>query len=143
MEIKIKKNHPDAKLPVKSSEHAAAYDIFCVERLFVFDETTNSWYVEYKTGLCMEIPVGYVGKIFPRSSISKTGLVLCNSVGIIDSDYRGEVTVRFKYFGGAAYQPGDRIIQIRIEKNIEVDFIESTELTDTKRGTGGYGSTGK
>jgi dUTP pyrophosphatase len=141
--IKIKYCSPIASAPAAATEHAAAYDIVATSKHHCFDEQSGTSYIEYGTGLQFEIPIGYVGKLFPRSSISKTGLSLRNSVGIIDPDYRGEVTFRFSNTGGNIYKIGDRIGQIRIEKDIEYRFIVVDELSETKRGKGGYGSTGQ
>ncbi len=96
------------------------------------------------TGLAFEIPDGYVGLLFPRSSIAKTGMMLKNSVGVLDSCYRGEVTFKFRRLDdGKTYEAGDRIGQIIILPYPEINFVESEELSDTERGSGGYGSTGR
>ena len=103
----------------------------------------------YKTGLAMEIPEGYVGLIYPRSSISKTKQMLRNHVGVIDSGYRGEVILKFGWFSQAAtpdssvYDAGDRIAQLMIVPHPKVEFVEVDELSDTDRGDGGFGSTGQ
>jgi dUTP pyrophosphatase len=113
-------------------------------------------------GIALEIPEGFVGLIFPRSSIRKTGLQLSNSVGVVDSGYRGELQATFnKLFGGEAmydemkvnsashtnindwYKVGDRVCQIMIIPHPTVDLIEVDELSETLRGEGGFGSTGK
>ncbi len=99
-------------------------------------------YVEYGTGLAAEIPHGYVGFIFPRSSISNYNLSLCNCVGVIDSGYRGEIRFRFTQMGSKLYKKGDKIGQLVIMPIPYVNPIEADELTPSIRGTGGYGSTG-
>jgi dUTP pyrophosphatase len=107
--------------------------------------------VTYGTGIAMEIPKGYVGLVFPRSSIRKTDLSLTNCVGVIDSGYRGEIQATFKKVFGKNdiridemdYKVGDRIAQIMIIPYPSVTFIESDELSDSERGEGGFGSTGK
>jgi dUTP pyrophosphatase len=91
----------------------------------------------------MEIPEGFMGLVFPRSSIRKTDLVLSNSVGVIDSGYRGEIQVTFKKSGLNKYEIGDRGAQIIIIPHPPVQFLEVKELSDTLRGEGGFGSTGK
>jgi len=101
--------------------------------------------VTYDTGLSMEIPEGYVGLLFPRSSISKTTLSLANSVGVIDSGYRGSIMFKFRYLGGKGnwfYNLGDRVGQIIIIPYPTVEFEEVEELSSTERGQGGFGSTG-
>jgi len=94
--------------------------------------------------LAMEVPEGYVGLIFPRSSISKTDHYLRNSVGVIDSGYRGEIKIRMStpLLGGVEYKEGDRIAQLIIMKLPWVNIEEVEELSDTDRGDGGFGSTG-
>jgi dUTP pyrophosphatase len=100
--------------------------------------------IVYGTGLAFEIPKGYVGLIFPRSSLSKYGLMLTNHVGVIDSGYRGEVTAKFKVISGnpEIYKVGDRIAQMIIMPYPKVEFTDTDVLSDSERGTGGYGSTG-
>ena len=106
-----------------------------------FDEHGN--YV-YGTGLAMEIPKGYVGLIFPRSSISKTSHSLRNAVGVIDSGYRGEIIFKFSIntHNSPVYEVGERIGQMIIMPYPQVEFEEAFELSKTERGKGGYGSTG-
>ena len=105
--------------------------------------------ITYGTGLAMEIPKGFVGLIFPRSSIRKTDLSLSNSVGVIDSGYRGEIQATFNQrslssqSGSFLYGVGDRIMQIMIIPHPEIEFEEVEELNNTERGEGGFGSTGK
>ena len=106
-----------------------------------FDDHGN--YV-YGTGLAMEIPEGYVGLIFPRSSISKTAHSLRNAVGVIDSGYRGEIIFKFAIntLNSPVYKIGDRIGQIIILPYPQIEFEQAWELSKTQRGKGGYGSTG-
>ena len=138
MKVLITRSHPDAKIPRYAKPGDAGMDMYCTD--FAMDKYGN--YVYY-TGICMAIPLGYVGLIFPRSSISKTGLSLRNSVGVIDSGYRGEIM--FKFSGASnkpSYEIGDRIGQIIIMPYPQIDFLEVEELDETERGAGGYGSTG-
>ena len=95
--------------------------------------------------LAVEIPPGYVGLFFPRSSICKTGLSMANSVGVIDSDFRGSISLVFYKNTQCIvpYFPGDRIGQLMIVPIPEVEYVEVEELSETERGAGGYGSTGK
>ena len=139
MEVKIKKTMPDAVIPAKAHEGDAGFDLYAasVERT-VYDE------IVCHTGLAFEIPDGHVGLLFPRSSIAGKPLTLKNSVGVLDSCYRGEVTFKFRQVGnGDVYRRGDRIGQIIIIPYPEVKFVECDELNDTERGEGGYGSTGR
>lgn len=102
-------------------------------------------FIEYGTGLSVEIPEGYVGLLFPRSSISKTPHILANSVGVIDSDYRGEIKLRFKTKEDREdfeYGIGDKVGQLIIMPYPKVKF-EEAELSDSSRGAKGFGSTGK
>lgn len=148
IELKFKKLNDKAKDPIFSTNGAAGCDIFCTE----FRSSLN--YIEYNTSIAFEIPEGYVGLLFPRSSITKTDLMLANAVGVIDSDYRGEVTGRFKivknynpgfFYNGhnETYKEGDRILQLVLVEIPKVTLKEVDELSTTERGTGGYGSTGK
>ena len=148
MEIKVKKLRPDAVIPKKAHESDAAYDLTAVSRSF--DDYGN---VVYGFGLALEIPEGYAGFIYPRSSICKYDLALPTCVGIVDCSYRGEITTKFKPAfrfdksdgiaeGCHLYNPGDRIAQLIIRKVESVDFTVADTLSDTDRGTGGFGSTG-
>lgn len=139
MIVKIKRFHKDAVIPKYAKEGDAGMDLVAVSEEW---NEENSM-VTYDTGLGFEIPKGYVGLVFPRSSISKTSLVLSNAVGVIDSGYRGSVTFKYRYpEEGMVYDIGDRIGQIIIIPIPEIKFEEVEELSDTERGTGGYGSTG-
>lgn len=167
MEVNIKKLNKKAVLPTYAKDGDAGMDLTAVS--VKFDEYGN---VVYGTGLAFEIPKRYVGLLFPRSSNSKKDLRLTNSVGVIDSGYRGEVTFKYrkdirtilgfkgfmhKYFNcifkklntmtinniGKMYEIGDRIGQLIIMPYPCIEFKEIQELTETDRGIGGYGSTGK
>ena len=100
---------------------------------------------EYGTGIAIELPEGYEGQIRPRSSNAKTSLILANSIGTIDTDYRGELIVKFKEVDdrGVFYNVGDRIAQLVVMPVPKVKLIEKSELSGTKRGDGGFGSTGR
>lgn len=151
--------HPDAKLPTRATEHAACFDVVAVSR------EIKDGYVKYGLGFATEIPVGWQAKFYARSSISDTDLVLCNAVGVIDADYRGEWQARFKLalsvvgyvtFQQRAYatttsalshlyrlyEVGDRIGQIQFEPVPALELQQVAELSTTARGTGGFGSTG-
>jgi dUTP pyrophosphatase len=139
MKIKIKKLHNDAIVPSYAKAGDAGMDLTCV------NFKTTETYVEYDTGLAMEIPEGHVGFLFPRSSVSKTNLVLANCVGVVDSGYRGPVKLRFKEMNGPVggrYKVGDRVGQLVIMPVPNFNCVEVDELTETSRGEGGFGSTG-
>lgn len=144
MIIRYRKIYPDAVEPVRGSEWAAGWDL--TARAVAYDDENQC--VVYSTGLAFEIPRGYVGLLFPRSSIFKKMLWLTNSVGVLDADYRGEVLFKFGIRTDAHkqmgfYEKGERIGQLVIVPVPEVAFLESESLSETKRGAGGYGSTGR
>lgn len=142
LKVKIKKLHQNAVIPKYSNPGDAGLDLTVTTI-----NSDNPDDVTYGFGLSMEIPEGYVGLIFPRSSIKRTHLSLSNSVGVIDSGYRGEVMACFRkthnFDPMLKYHVGDRAAQIIIIPYPQVLFEESTELSDSVRGEGGYGSTGK
>lgn len=146
MKVRIKKLDENAVIPTYATEGSAGMDLTATAKWF--DKDNN---IVYSTGLAFEIPKGYVGLLFPRSSNAKKDLLLSNSVGCLDSDYRGEVLFKFKrvkrglfswFRQQKEYAVGDRIGQIVIVKHPNIDFVESEELSKTTRNTGGYGSTG-
>jgi dUTP pyrophosphatase len=174
MELKYKKLRPNAKTPLKIIEEDAGFDLYAIS----YKETRD--FIEYQTGIAFEIPKGYVGLLFPRSSVTKYDLMLKNSVGVIDSTFRGEVVARFAkvindmyqdsvglerprgFFGFLKrlnlvhyidiivpnrkikkYNIDDRVVQIVFLKLPEITLIEAQELSDTERGEGGFGSSGK
>ena len=139
MIIKIKKLHPNAIIPTYAKEGDAAMDLYAAE--VMKDNYGN--YV-YLAGIAAEIPPGFVGLLFPRSSVSKTSMALANSVGVVDSGYRGEVMLKFRQTGDAnpIYRAGDRVGQLMIIPHPKMEFIEVPELSTTDRGEGGFGSTG-
>lgn len=142
MKVRIKRLSENAVIPAYANPGDAGLDLVAT---YVKVEDHNKYgYFEYGTGLAVEIPEGYVGLIFPRSSISKTGLMLANAVGVIDSSYRGEIKLRFKYISGTpSYEVGDRVAQLIILPYPVVEFEEVQELSETQRSSGGFGSTGK
>lgn len=139
LQIKFKKMNPNAVTPKQGTAGAAGFDLTAVSI------EKNEKMMKYDTGIAVEIPPGYVGLVFPRSSVCKTGLSLANSVGVIDSDYRGSIS--FVFYKPmpciVPYLPGDRIGQLVIVPIPEVEFVEVDELSETERGAGGYGSTGR
>ena len=141
MKVKMKKLHPDAVKPKYAKESDAGMDLVATE---IISNTT--FQVTYGLGIAIEIPDGMVGLVFPRSSIRNTELTLSNSVGVIDAGYRGELQVTFNKLNGldsVAYKVGDRVAQIVIVPHPIVQFVEVDELSESKRGEGGFGSTGK
>jgi len=138
MRVRIKKTHVDAVIPKYANFGDAAVDLVATSKWK--DDFGN---ICYGTGLAMEIPPRYVGLLFPRSSVSKKDLRLCNSVGVIDSGYRGEIMLKFRdQTNSNPYEVGDRIGQLIIMPYPRIDFEQVGELTPTDRGSGGYGSTG-
>ena len=137
LNIKIKKLHTDAVIPTKAHATDAGCDLYATSCHY------DNGLIIYGTGIAVEIPEGYVGLVFPRSSIANTHLTLSNSVGVIDSGYRGEVMAKFRKGGTRGYHVGDRIAQLIILPYPEVVFEEAEELSESDRGTGGYGSSGK
>ena len=140
MDIKIKKLHPNAKMPYRANPNDAGADLVAASLEFKKDGR-----IVYGTGLAFEIPKGYVGLLVPRSSCSKMDIQMPNSVGVIDSDYRGEVKVIFRatMSNPITYNIGDRVAQLLIVPIELATFTEVGELSDTERGCGGFGSTGK
>ena len=138
MQVKIKKLHPDAVIPTYAKSGDAGMDLVITEI-----KEQNPKHVSYGFGIAMEIPEGFMGLVFPRSSIRKTDLLLTNAVGVIDSGYRGEIQATFAQLGMERYNVGDRGAQIIILPHPSIEFEEVEELTNTERGEGGFGSTGK
>ena len=136
MKLKVKKLNDNAIIPTNARKGDAGMDLTAVS---VEDK---NHFVEYGTGLAVEIKSGYVGLLFPRSSISKTGHRLLNSVGVIDSGYRGEIRVRMSHTDRNAYKVGDRVAQLIIMKLPSVSIEEVDSLLDSDRGEGGFGSSG-
>lgn len=141
MQVRIKKLNPNAIIPAYAKTGDAGMDLVATSIL-----SNTTFDITYGMGIALEIPEGFVGLIFPRSSIRKYDLTLSNSVGVIDSGYRGELQATFKKTNGldsVAYKVGDRIAQIMIIPYPQIEFTEVEELTNTERGEGGFGSTGK
>ncbi len=138
IEVKIKKLHKDAVIPKYAKDGDAGMDLTAV------DVVADGGTITYKTGLSIEIPRWHVGYLFPRSSVYKTGQTLTNCVGVIDSGYRGEIMMKYTLSPyGKEYDIGDRIGQLIIMPYPKVVFEQVEELTETERGFGGYGSTGR
>ena len=152
MKVRFQKITEIAKVPQKAHATDAGFDMTAISK--IIDEYGC---VVYGTGIAVEIPDGYVGLLFPRSSNAKKGLILTNSVGVIDSGYRGEIIFKYRptntYYDFAgrvrnnadlpSYDIGERIGQLIIIPYPEIEFEEAKELAKSDRGQGGYGSTGK
>jgi len=136
MKVRIKKLSPDAVVPKYANNSDAGLDLVVISK-----EVTDK-YIEYGTGLAIEIPDGYVGLLFPRSSVSKKDLQQCNSVGVIDSGYRGEIKIRFNYFGDEHYEVGEKAGQLIIIPYPKIELEEVESLEESDRGEGSFGSTG-
>ena len=142
MQVYFKKDHVYAKVPQYAVEGDGCMDLFSVSA-----EVDDFGNIVYDTGISIEIPVGFVGLIFPRSSVSKTGLSLRNSVGVIDSGYRGTIKLKFCELNEVdnplpKYSPGDRVGQLMIIERPKIELVEKESLSKTTRGEGGFGSTG-
>lgn len=147
--IKIKKLTPGARIPTKGTEDAACFDLYAAKTVIL---ESRGGRVKVPTGVAMEIPSGYCGRIYSRSSSFLKGLDVGSLV--VDADYRGEIFVMVGYDAGNAevergraetyvIHAGDRVAQIKIERLEPTEFEVVEELSDTARGMGGYGSTGR
>ena len=144
MQVKVKKLNKNAILPIYSSESAAGADLCALldEPITIASGET----VFIKTGLALEIPEGYVGLIYARSGLAcKRSVAPANKVGVIDSDYRGEIMVALFNHGSQeqTIEPGERVAQLVITPYLTAEFSEVEEITDTQRASGGFGSTGR
>lgn len=140
LQVAIKKLHPSAIIPSYAKPGDAGLDLTAVR---ILSDDNNQ--ITYGTGLAFEIPADYVGLIFPRSSIRKYELALTNSVGVIDSGYRGEIQFTFhktSHSNSTKYEIGDRIGQLVIIPYPQVKLVEESNLSETERGEEGFGSSG-
>jgi len=141
--VKIKKLNDNAVIPTYGSEYAAGADLYaCITEAVTIEPGETKL---IPTGLAMELPIGYAGLIYARSGLaSKKGLAPANKVGVVDSDYRGEVMVALHNHSNvpASIDPQERIAQLVITPYIAAIFNTVDTLDDTTRGTGGFGSTG-
>lgn len=143
MKVPFIKLHPDAVVPTYGSRHAAGADLYALAEAEILVPAGKTVFVS--TGIAMEIPEGFVGLVFARSSMgAKRNLAPANKVGVIDSDYRGEIRVVLHNHGDTdqVVMPGERIAQLAIVPYLTAEFEECTSLSDTDRGAGGFGSTG-
>ena len=145
MELKFKRLSNSAIMPIRAHKSDAGLDLTATRIDTTLNERGQMMLV-YHTDLAVEIPEGYVGLIFPRSSIYKKTLTQTNCVGVIDSGYRGELMVVFKSTTDVVplvYQEGERFCQLVIVPIPEIEVTEATELADSDRSEGGFGSTDK
>lgn len=143
-DIRIKKLRENAVIPTYGTEFAAGADLYAAidEKIEIAPGETKVIHI----GIAVEIPTGYVGLVYARSGMAtKRGLAPANKVGVIDSDYRGEIMTALHNHGTETQtvEPGDRIAQMVIAPFITANYVLSEELDDTVRGEGGFGSTGK
>lgn len=139
MKIKIKKLHPNAKMPSNGTKSAAGFDLYSTWRTTLYPNESTI----VGTGIAFEIPEGYVGVVYSRSSTAKKGLIITPL--LVDADYRGEVFILVNNQTDEPYRVaiGDRLAQMRIEKLVDTEYEWAEELSETERGSGGYGSTGR
>lgn len=143
MEIKFKKLDEKAVMPVRAHKGDAGLDLTCIGVQTGVNDTREILLICH-TGLAVEIPEGYVGLLFPRSSICKKSVELTNSVGVIDSSYRGEITAVFRVTVNGIpefYKEGEKFAQLVIVPIPELEVVEAEELSETERGANGFGST--
>lgn len=161
IKIKVKKTHPDAVIPKQAYDTDVGYDVYAIDDGKVVKAKSSELfnaeylsYIEYDTGLVVEPPKGYHIELFPRSSLSDYSMILCNSIGLIDPTYRGNLKFRFRpavtttspnkiIFPAKRYLKGDKIGQIVVRKSLHAEFEEVQEVEETVRGKGGFGSSGK
>ena len=144
MKVKIKKLNENAIIPTYGTEYSAGADLYALLDSSVEIAPHETTFIH--TGISVESPEGYCGLIFARSSMgAKRGLAPANKVGVIDADYRGEIMVALHNHSEkiATVEPGERVAQLSIVPFLKAEFEEADDLTDTTRGAGGFGSTGK
>lgn len=157
IQVKFKRLVPEAQIPKKANPSDSGFDLTAVSD----PEVSDDGYIQYHTGIVLELPEGYEGQIRCRSSISKYHLILANCLGTIDSGFRGEILVRFRpvqnffdqgiaqdFYAGKPpdyklYKKGDRIAQLVILPLPQIELMEAESLSETARGAGGFGSTGR
>lgn len=144
MKENILKIKTDGKIPSYATDHSAGIDLYCKSDGDIIIKAKET--VKIHTGVHVEIPEGYFGAVYPRSSTGvKKHLMLANTVGIIDSDYRGELMIFFYNYGekDQTIENGDRLAQLVIQPYMKCEIKKVDELADSERGEGGFGSTGK
>lgn len=142
MELKFKRLSEEAVLPIRANKADAGIDLTATRITQELNECGQLTLV-YHTDLAVEIPEGYVGLLFPRSSIANKSLMLCNAVGVIDAGYRGEIMGKMRSTTDvvpAIYKPGERFAQLIIMPIASITISEAAELSESERGEGGFGS---
>jgi len=140
--VKYIKLHPNAIPPTKGTDQAAAYDLYAIEDAYIPRGVT----LQVGTGISLQIPEGWKGEVYSRSGLASQGIVVANSPGKIDSDYRGEIKVLLRNDHTTdlvGIKTGDRIAQFEINPVHPIEFEQSQDLDFTSRGDQGFGSTGK
>lgn len=141
MKLKVKKLKAEAVIPSRAHTSDVGFDLTAISKKVI--DNGKYGYIEYGTGLSIQPEEGYYVELFPRSSISDTGLILSNSVAAIDPGYIGEIFLRFKYIPGTRmYEVGERVGQLIVKKKEDVDLEIVEELLQTERGEKGFGSSG-
>lgn len=144
MQMRVKKLNPKAKLPTYGTNQSAGADLYvCMEEPVTIATGDTAF---LSTGIAIAVPEGYAGLVFARSGLGcKRGLAPANKVGVIDSDYRGEVRVALHNHSGQSQtvEDGERIAQLVVVPVLAPELVETEELDDTERGAGGFGSTGR
>ncbi len=143
-QVKIKRLNPEAVVPTYGSEYSAGADLYACEEEAVTINPGETRLIH--TGISAEIPEGFAGLIYARSGLAtKKGLAPANKVGVVDADYRGEIMVALYNQSAAAQtvEKGERVAQLVITPFLKAEFLEADELSDTVRGAGGFGSTGR
>lgn len=144
MEVNIKRLKDKSVLPVKAHKSDACFDLTC-ESITTEIGEDGQLVIVYHSGIAIELPDNYTALVFPRSSLSKKSMFLTNGVGVIDSGYRGEILAKFKTNTNvvpAVYKEGERFAQLIILPYPSIDFNEVSELSESDRNDGGFGSTG-
>lgn len=141
MKVRIRKIHNDAKVPTYGTTGAACADLYVVEDYYLRPGDVRLLH----TGFAMEIPEGYEALVRPRGSAIKNQILILNTPGTVDYDYRGEILVGVKNIGYKDFviKKGERVAQMTVKKFERIEFEEVEELSDTERGSNGFGSTGK
>ncbi len=137
MQVKFIKTHPNAVIPKYAKDGDAGLDLTAVSCKIIDTE-----HIKYNLGIAVEIPNGYVGLIFPRSSCYKKRQLMSNCVGVIDSGYRGEISTIMLGTSEEIYNEGDRVAQLIIMPYPNIEMVEVVKLSESERGDRGYGSTG-
>jgi len=136
MKVKIKKLNENAVVPKYARDDDAGMDLTAIS-VKVTDD-----FVEYGTGIAIELPKGYAGLVFPRGSVTKKDLLLSNSVAVFDVGFTGEYILRFKKLGEKIYKVGERVAQLIVIPYPKIEFEEVESLSDSERGVGAFGSSG-